>query len=102
MGVSLLGQDPIKSKAVLDGIELVQRCSLLEIMFNGSSNGANQYIESLYDTFMRMQETQDPLWIDYCSSLLRLSLAERQSRHALWEYLLVRKGITMQHAARIV
>ncbi|CAO3567705.1 unnamed protein product [Mortierella alpina] len=82
------GQDPIKSKAVLDGIQLVQRCSLLEIMFNGSSKVANHYIESLYVTFMRMQETQDPLWIEYCSSLLRLCLAERQSRHGLWEYLL--------------
>ncbi|KAF9965129.1 hypothetical protein BGZ70_005357 [Mortierella alpina] len=82
------GQDPIKSKAVLDGIQLVQRCNLLEMMFNGSSKEANHYVESLYDTFMRMQETQDPLWIDYCSSLLRLCLAERQSRHGLWEYLL--------------
>ncbi|KAF9937669.1 hypothetical protein BGZ67_001000 [Mortierella alpina] len=86
------GQDPIKNKAVLDGIELVQRCNLLEIMFYGSSKEANQYIESLHNTFMRMQETQDPLWIDYCSSLLRLSLAERQSRHGLWEYLLDSKN----------
>ncbi|KAF9955057.1 hypothetical protein BGZ72_004086 [Mortierella alpina] len=86
------GQDPIKSKAVLDGVELVQRCNLLEIMFDGSSKGANQYIESLYDTFMRMQGTQEPLWINYCSSLLRVSLAERQSRHGLWEYLLDSKN----------
>ncbi|KAF8937820.1 hypothetical protein BGZ58_002088 [Dissophora ornata] len=82
------GQDPIKCKAVIEGLELVQQCGLLESMFEGSSWEASQYIMSLYETFMAMQSTQDPLWINYCSALLRLSLSESQCRERLWQYLL--------------
>ncbi|KAG0303333.1 hypothetical protein BGZ98_006787, partial [Dissophora globulifera] len=82
------GQDPIKCKAVIDGLELVQQCRLLESMFGGSAHRASEYITSLYETFMTMQATQDPLWINYCSALLRLSLGERHCHQRLWKYLL--------------
>ncbi|KAF9401271.1 hypothetical protein BGX21_002182 [Mortierella sp. AD011] len=82
------GQDPIKCKAVVDGLELVQQCGMLESMFGGSSRRASEYIISLYETFMTMQTTQDPLWINYCSALLRISLSESQCQQRLWDYLL--------------
>ncbi|KAF9116341.1 hypothetical protein BGX27_003334 [Mortierella sp. AM989] len=82
------GQDPIKCKAVIDGLELTQQCGILDSMFEGSSRKASEYIISLYETFMTMQSTQDPLWINYCSALLRLSLSESRCQHRLWQYLL--------------
>ncbi|KAG0369575.1 hypothetical protein BGZ54_009551 [Gamsiella multidivaricata] len=82
------GQDPIKCKAVVNGLELVQQCGLLEAMFEGSFSKTQQYVASLYETFMTMQTTQDPLWINYCSTLLRLSLGQNQCRQRLWQYLL--------------
>ncbi|KAF9952253.1 hypothetical protein BGZ65_005409, partial [Modicella reniformis] len=57
-------------------------------MFEGQSRKAGQYIASLYDTFMSLQATQNPLWIDYCSALLRISLKESSCHQRLWQYLL--------------
>ncbi|KAI1315202.1 hypothetical protein EDD11_001140 [Mortierella claussenii] len=82
------GQDPIKCKAVIDGLELVQECGLLGSMFEESSRKTSRYIASLFDTFMTMQDTKDPLWINYCSALLRLSLGETECQERLWRYLL--------------
>ncbi|KAF9135211.1 hypothetical protein BGW39_004143 [Mortierella sp. 14UC] len=81
-------RDPVKCKAALDGIELVQKCGLLSDIFEGSSNKAGQFIISLYETFMEVQGTQDPLWISFSSALLRLSMVDSQCRQKLWHYLL--------------
>ncbi|KAF9439193.1 hypothetical protein BGZ76_009365 [Entomortierella beljakovae] len=82
------GQDPIKYKAVVDGLELIQKCGMFEWMFEGSSRKTSEYILSIYETYMTLQVTQDPLWINYCSSLLQLSMYESQCRQLLWGYLL--------------
>ncbi|KAF9909938.1 hypothetical protein EC991_007741 [Linnemannia zychae] len=85
---NLKGRDPIKCKAALGGIEVVLKCGLLGDMFEGSNNKASHFIASLYETFMEVQGTQDPLWISFCSALLRLSMVDSQCRHKLWTYLL--------------
>ncbi|KAF9205542.1 hypothetical protein BGZ49_003876 [Haplosporangium sp. Z 27] len=82
------GQDPIKCKAVVDGLGLMQKCGILNVMFEGSSHRTSEYIISLHETFMTMQTTQDPLWINYCSALLRVTLSEAQCQQQLWRYLL--------------
>ncbi|KAG0293742.1 hypothetical protein BGZ96_002384 [Linnemannia gamsii] len=50
--LNLKGRDPLKCKAALDGIELVQKCGLLNDVFEGSSHKSDQFITSLYETFM--------------------------------------------------
>ncbi|KAF9184663.1 hypothetical protein BGZ51_003206 [Haplosporangium sp. Z 767] len=89
------GQDPVKCKGVIDGLELVQHCGMLATMFEGSSLKASQYVASLYETFMTMQSTQAPLWINYCSALLRLSMTEPQCCQSLWMYLLDPENIVL-------
>ncbi|KAG0205959.1 hypothetical protein BGX33_007637 [Mortierella sp. NVP41] len=86
---NLKGRDPVKCKAALDGIELVHKCGLLNDMFEGSSHKSGQFISSLYDTFVEIQGTNDPLWINYCSALLRLAMVDSQCRQKLWRYLLI-------------
>ncbi|KAG0234361.1 hypothetical protein BGX31_004586 [Mortierella sp. GBA43] len=81
-------QDPIKCKRVVEGLELVRQCGLLDQMFDGSAREAVRYVEALYDSFFQIQSTQDPLWIEYCSSLLRLSLNENSCHQRLWEHIL--------------
>ncbi|KAG0254733.1 hypothetical protein BG011_005543 [Mortierella polycephala] len=61
----------------------------------GSSRKASQYVTSLYETFMTMQSTQAPLWINYCSALLRLSMAELHCCQSLWVYLLDPENIVL-------
>ncbi|GJJ77035.1 DNA-dependent protein kinase catalytic subunit [Entomortierella parvispora] len=82
------GQDAVKCKGAVDGIEMLQRCEMLDCMFDGSASQSRRYIESLFDTFMTLQTTQDPLWINYCSSLLRVSLTDSQCQRRLWAHLL--------------
>ncbi|KAF9155537.1 hypothetical protein BG015_009513 [Linnemannia schmuckeri] len=86
--LNLKGRDPVKCKAALDGIELVQGCGMLSDMFEGSSHKSGQFVTSLYETFMEVQGTLDPMWISYCSALLRLSMVDSQCRRKLWYYLL--------------
>ena len=84
-----IGQDAVKCKGAVDGIEMLKGCDMMTCMFEGSTSMANQFNASLFDTFMSMQGTHDPLWINYCSSLLRLSLDDTQGQKRLWTYLLV-------------
>jgi hypothetical protein len=86
----ILEHDPIRCKRVVDGLELVKQCGILSYMFEGSSTEATQYVISLYEAFMSVQTTQDPLWISYCGALLRLSLSDSSCHQSLWRYLLVR------------
>ncbi|KAG0050163.1 hypothetical protein BGZ83_005055 [Gryganskiella cystojenkinii] len=88
MSADTRGQDAVKCKGAVDGIEMLQRSNMMTCMFDGSTSKANQFVASLFDTFMSMQSTHDPLWINYCSSLLRLSLDDSQGQKRLWKYLL--------------
>lgn len=67
---------------------MLQRCDMLACMFDGSASQSRGYITSLFDTFLTFQTTQDPLWINYCNSLLRLSLSDSQCQRRLWKRLL--------------
>ncbi|KAF9360313.1 hypothetical protein BGX34_007846, partial [Mortierella sp. NVP85] len=84
----ILEHDPIRCKRVVDGLELVKQCEVLSFMFEGSSSEATRYVVSLYEAFMSVQTTQDPLWISYCGALLRLSLSDSSCHQSLWRYLL--------------
>ncbi|KAF9419367.1 hypothetical protein BGZ94_009435, partial [Podila epigama] len=81
-------RDPIKSKAVLDGLILLLPCGTLRFLFGGSGSKSNDFIEAMFKTFMPLQSTQDPLWIQYCSSLLQLTLADSECHKTLWSVIL--------------
>ncbi|KAG0357941.1 hypothetical protein BG005_002930 [Podila minutissima] len=81
-------RDAIKSKAILDGLILLLRCQTIRFMFGGSGSKTNDFIEQMFKTFMPLQSTQDPLWIQYCSALLHLTLADRECHKELWRVIL--------------
>lgn len=58
-------------------------------MFGGSGSKTNDFIEKMFKTFMPLQSTQDPLWIQYCSALLHLTLADCECHKELWRVILV-------------
>lgn len=61
-------------------------------MFGGSGSKTNDFIEQMFKTFMPLQSTQDPLWIQYCSALLHLTLADRECHKELWRVILVQSS----------
>ncbi|KAF9390467.1 hypothetical protein CPB97_009177 [Podila verticillata] len=81
-------RDAIKSKAILDGLILLLRCGTIRFMFGGSGSKTNDFIEQMFKTFMPLQSTQDPLWIQYCSALLHLTLADCECHKELWRVIL--------------
>ncbi|KAF8935223.1 hypothetical protein BGZ52_000691 [Haplosporangium bisporale] len=91
-------RDAIKSKAILDGLILLLRCGTIRFMFGGSGSKTNDFIEQMFKTFMPLQSTQDPLWIQYCSALLHLTLADCECHKELWRVVLdtskVDEGLT--------
>ncbi|KAG0339299.1 hypothetical protein BG004_006877 [Podila humilis] len=81
-------RDPIKSKAILDGLILLLRCGTIRFMFGGSGRKTNDFIEQMFRTFMPLQYTSEPLWIEYCSALLHLTLADHECHRELWGVIL--------------